>query len=103
MSMGAILSILPGKEQNRLASGTSEEQQVAIEVQGIIPQGEDSLIDQSQLGEALRPQILECLLLCHYIFAAVIFLWYLAGYKWVPTMCCVYLVKTSHMFTCGLS
>lgn len=99
-------SLLSSQEKNwtNLPVATSEKQQVAIEVQGIIlEQGEDSLIGQSQLGKALRPQILECLLLCHYIFAAVIFLWYLAGYKWIPVMCWVYLVKTSYIFTCGLS
>lgn len=41
------------------------------------------LIGDSWTGTAPRPQILDCLfpLLCLYVFAAVVLLWYLAWYE----------------------
>ena len=53
----------------------SEEQQVAIETQGVSPPGGDSLVDQAQLAKAPRPQALEhlLLLLWLYMFAVAIF------------------------------
>ena len=41
----------------------SEEQQVTIEVLGVHPPGGESLVGESQKGEAPRLQTLECLLL----------------------------------------
>lgn len=40
---------------------------------------------QSQTGKVLRPQTPECLLflLCLYIFAVAVFIWYLARHEWV--------------------
>ena len=51
------------------------------EVQGISPQGGNSLMGESQIEEFLRSQVPECLLLllCLYMFAGAIFLWHL---KW---------------------
>lgn len=58
----------------------SEKQQVAIKVQGISTPGGNSLMGQSQIGKTPRPHNPECLLLllCPYMFAAAIFLCYLA-------------------------
>lgn len=59
--------------------GLSEEQQVAIDIQGVSPPGGTSLMGESQRGKALRPQTAECvlLLLCLHMFTAAVFLWYL--------------------------
>lgn len=64
----------------KIASAISEEQEVAIEVEGGSPPEGKSLICQSWTGKAPKPQTLESLLflLCLYMFAAAIFLWYLA-------------------------
>ncbi|KAL6049034.1 hypothetical protein STEG23_030673, partial [Scotinomys teguina] len=57
----------------------SEEQQVATEVQGVSPPGDNSLTGESRMDKALGPQTLECLLLplCLHMSAPAIFLWYL--------------------------
>ena len=61
----------------------SEEQQVAIEVQGVNPSGKIPLIAQTWLGKATRPQTPKhiLLLLCLCMFAAVFFLWHIAWYE----------------------
>lgn len=64
----------------------SEEPQVAVEVQGVRLPGGNSLMGESQLGKALRPQILEWLLfllgLC--VFALLCFsgIWHGGAWVW---------------------
>lgn len=62
-----------------------EEQQVAMDIQGVSPPGGTSLMDESQIGKALRPQTPECglLLVCLHMFAVAVFLWYLVRREWV--------------------
>lgn len=57
--------------------GLSEGLQVAVDIQGVSPPGGTSLMGESQLGKALRPQTAECvlLLLCLHMFTAAVFLW----------------------------
>ena len=64
---------------------TLVEQQVATETEGGSLPGGNSLMSESPLSKATRLQTPECLsfLLCLYMFAATIFLWYLAWYEWM--------------------
>ena len=90
----------------------SEEQQVATEVPGFNPPVGESLMGESQMGNAQRPQTPECLLLllCLYMFVATNFLWYVPWYEWVwgdPTTCNVVFISWKYpvlldIFTCGL-
>lgn len=68
----------------------SEEQQVAIELQETGPTECKAPMSESQIGKAPRALAPECflLLLCLYMSAAAIFLWYLVWCEWgwgIPT------------------
>ena len=62
-----------------------EGQRIAIEVPGVSPEEGNPLMGQSRLRKVLGLQTPECLLLllCLYIFAVALFLWYLAGGEWM--------------------
>lgn len=63
----------------------AEEQQVATELQEFGSPERRALIGEYQIGKALKTWAPECLLLllCLYMIATAIFLWYLAWCEWV--------------------
>lgn len=67
---------LGGWIRRNLPVAISEEQFMAIEVQGVSPPGGKSLMGEIQIDKVLRPQNPKCLLLLLYLnmFAAAIFL-----------------------------
>ena len=63
----------------------SEEQKVAIEFREFGSPPCKNVMGESWIGKAPRASASECLLLllCLYMFAAAIFLWYRLWYEWV--------------------